>query len=164
MLAERTIRDLNQREYSYDEFLAILQELDSEGFDFYIGTDSQIIKRKISIVTCVCAIREGGGNNKVFFVKERIKKTEYPNLRSRMLLEAYRSVEAAMEIEGYVKNKLTIHLDVGNDDAKPKGAKSSKTTLYHKELQFLVQAQGYECSIKDDAWAASSVADRVAKS
>jgi uncharacterized protein len=79
-------------------------------------------------------------------------------LRMRMLLEAYRSVEAAMELEQFINNKLHIHLDIGADSRK------NKSSIARKELEYLVQAQGYECSIKPDAWAASSVADKVAKS
>jgi predicted RNase H-related nuclease YkuK (DUF458 family) len=161
---ERIIRDLNQNKYTFDEFISMIKVFDEGGYDFYIGTDSQIIKRKISIVTCVCAVKEGEGKNKVFYVKERIKRREYPTLRTRMLLEAYRSIEAAMEIDGLVMNKLTIHLDVGDDNAKPAGARHSATTACQQELQFLVKAQGYNCFIKDNAWAASSVADRMVKS
>lgn len=170
MLKEKIIKDLSGNEYSYEDFLSLVKTFDSKGAEFYIGTDSQIIKNKISIVTCVCACTEK--ENKIFYTKERIskkdlKKMQMPEyiidktkdrsaLRLRMLLEAYRSIEAAMEVEPYIEGKLSVHLDIG-------GTSKSKTSVLQKELQFLVSAQGYECSIKPDSWAASAVADKVAK-
>jgi predicted RNase H-related nuclease YkuK (DUF458 family) len=157
MLEDKIIRDFHQREYIYDEMIQKIREFDKAGFSFYVGTDSQIIKRKISIVTCICCHKEGAGESKIFYIKERLKKKDYPSLRMRMLLEAYRSIEAAMEIEPHITNRLSVHLDVGS-------TKRSKTAKFHKELEFLVQAQGYLCAIKPDSWAASAVADRMAKS
>jgi predicted RNase H-related nuclease YkuK (DUF458 family) len=172
MLKDNQIRGLSQREYSYDELIQEIKRLDKLDAEFFIGTDSQVIKKKISIVTCVCAILPG--ENRVFYVKQKISKTDLKNmsmpefiiektrdnsaLRLRMLLEAYRSIEAAMEVEPYIKGKLNVHLDVGSD------SKVSKSAIAQKELQYLVQSQGYECAVKPDAWAASAVADRVAKS
>jgi uncharacterized protein len=172
MFHDNKIRDMSQKEYNYDEFIKEINNMDKIGAEFYIGTDSQVIKKQISIVTCVCAISRN--LNKVFYVKEKIDKAQLSKmrlpeyiveqtknssaLRMRMLLEAYRSVEAAMELEQFINNKLHIHLDIGADSRK------NKSSIARKELEYLVQAQGYECSIKPDAWAASSVADKVAKS
>ena len=184
MFQERTIRDFNQRTFSFEEFIRIIQEFDEKGYDFYVGTDSQIVKKKVSIVTCICVIPAEGfvfgdenAQNKIFYVKDKLKKKDlreqlnidlgdksYPSIRMRMLLEAYRSIEAAMEVEGYIDNLITVHLDVGDDETKPPGSRSSATTAYQKELRFLVEGQGYLCDIKPDAWAASAVADRMAKS
>lgn len=155
MLEDRQIRDLSQREYTYEEFIEALKECDSEGFNCYVGTDSQVVKRKISIVTCVCFYKEGGGS-RIFYVKDRLSRKKYPNLRTRMLLEAYQSIEAAMEIEPLLTNKLTIHLDVGSEE-------KNKTSRYHQELEFLVKSQGYFCQTKPDSWASSAVADRMVK-
>ncbi len=165
MFTEKLIRDLRGNKFSFEEFIVQLQEYDKNGFQFFIGTDSQIIKGKIALVTCICLIKEGGGNNKIFYVKEKFAKKDYQGLRSRMLLEAYKSIEAAMEIEKFVKNKLTIHLDVGNDEDNitRSGEIKDNSARYNQELQFLVVSQGYQCDIKPDSWAASSVADRVVK-
>jgi predicted RNase H-related nuclease YkuK (DUF458 family) len=74
-----------------------------------------------------------------------------------MLMEAYRSIEAAMDLDPIVKTKISIHLDIGSSHR-------SKTRMYQQELQYLVSSQGYECKIKPDSWAAGGVADRVSKS
>ena len=172
MLHDQIIRDLSYNEYNYDQLLEEIKRLDSLGAEFFIGTDSQVIKKNISIVTCICAILSTG--NRIFYVKEKIDKRKLKSLRMpdyiieqtknnsalrmRMLLEAYRSIEVAMEIEPYIKNRLSIHLDVGEDFGK------NKSSIAQKELQFLVQSQGYSCAIKPDAWAASCVADKFTKS
>jgi len=165
MLDQHIIRDFSQNTYTKEEFLNQLKNYDEQGYNLYIGTDSQIVKRKISIVTAMCFHKSGddagddagGVSGKIFYVKERIGRKQYPNLRTRMLLEAYRSIELAMELESLFSKKLEVHLDVGNTI-------KSKTSAYEKELQALVLSQGYGCEIKPYSWASSSVADKVVKS
>ncbi len=162
MLKEQKIKNLNQVEYSYEEFIKILKQYDSEGYDAYIGTDSQVIKNKIYIATCIAFVRRNSRygsdcSGRVFYVKEKILKKDYPNLRMRMMLEAYRSLEAAMEIEPDFKKTIHIHLDIGPNP------KLSKTSAFKVELIGLVASQGYECSIKPEAWCASGVADKVCR-
>ena len=73
-----------------------------------------------------------------------------------MLLEAYRSIEIAMELENLFSNRLEVHLDVGDTIR-------SKTAAYEQELQSLVISQGYACVIKPFSWAGSAAADRIVK-
>jgi predicted RNase H-related nuclease YkuK (DUF458 family) len=160
MLDEHTIRDFNQKPFTKEEFLKQLKAYDEDGFNVFIGTDSQIIKKKISIVTAVCFHKSGeevgSSSGKIFYMKEKISRKQYPNLRTRMLLEAYRSIELAMELEPLVSTKLEVHLDVGDTIR-------SKTSKYERELQALVLSQGYSCEIKPYSWASSAVADRVVR-
>jgi predicted RNase H-related nuclease YkuK (DUF458 family) len=164
MLKERQIRDLSQKEYSYDEFLSALQEYDKEGYEAYVGTDSQVHKGKIYVATCVAFVRKetrdgarGNRSGKIFYVKENISTKEYSGLRIRMMLEAYRSLETAMEIEPMFKNTIHVHLDIGPNPRK------SRTSAFKVELTGMITGQGYECSIKPDAWCASGVADKVCR-
>lgn len=158
MFEDKIIRDLSQKEYSYNQFLKEILTYTSKNFNCYIGTDSQVLGKKISIVTCVCFHKSSdGGGSKIFYIKEKVGIKKYPTLRSKMLLEVYRSIETAIELEPYIKNKLTIHLDIGSSN-------KSDTSVYCQELQFLVKSQGYSCKIKPDSWASSSVADRMTKS
>lgn len=163
MLEERIIRDLGQKEFSYEEFVKAVQFYDEEGFDLYIGTDSQVHKGKIHIATCVAFVRhadEYGSSQRsggVFYVKDRIARRDYPNLRMRMMLEAYRSLEAAMELEPLFTGTIHVHLDIGPNPRK------SKTSAFKMELTGLVKGQGYEVAIKPDAWCASGVADRMCR-
>jgi len=159
MLDENRIIDFSGNVYNKDEFMKMLRKYDSEGYSVYIGTDSQVIKNIVSIVTAICFHKKDEDKNassKVFYMKEKIKDKKYLPLRSRMLLEAYRSIELAMEVDQFISGKLEVHLDIGD-------TKKSKTSAYERELKSLVLSQGYSCAIKPDSWASSSVADRVAK-
>ena len=158
MLNDELIRDFSGNQYTFEELQNYIKIYNDDGYEIFIGSDSQVIKNKVNIVTALCFVRRNEKNEsgKVFYTKTKVNRKEYPTLRSRMLLEAYRSIEAAMQIEEWVSSELTIHLDVG-DTIK------SKTSSYHKELQALVKGQGYKCAIKPDSWASSSVADKVSK-
>lgn len=74
-----------------------------------------------------------------------------------MLLEAYTSLEVALEIDPAVKSELIIHLDVGSDTRR------NRTAKFSAELQMLVKSQGFGCAIKPDSWASSAVADKYSK-
>lgn len=155
MLDEHIIRDLDKNIYSKDDFFDQLKLHNDNEFNVFIGTDSQVIKGKIEIVTAIC-FHKPGTSGKIFYIKDKVNQKKHSSLRARMLLEAYRSVELAMELEPFVSNNLEIHLDVG-DTIK------SKTSAYESELQALVISQGFSCEIKPNSWASSSVADRVVK-
>jgi predicted RNase H-related nuclease YkuK (DUF458 family) len=87
-----------------------------------------------------------------------MKKELIPTLRARILYEAYRSIEIAIEMDRQIYGQLVVHLDVGADAIK------NKTARFEKELQILVRAQGFGCEIKPNSWASSSIADRFTKS
>lgn len=153
------IKDFSQKNHTLEEFLKLVKEYDKKGYDFFIGTDSQVFENHISIVTAICPRKmdEGfGTSGKIFYIKNRIDPRECPSLRARMLMEAYKSIEAAMDLDSYISGKISIHLDIGTGN-------KSETRIYTKELQYLVTAQGYECKVKPESWAAGAVADRFSK-
>jgi len=157
MLKDGVIRTFENVEISYEDFIKTMKNLEQEGLDVYIGTDSQVIKNKISIATCICFYKRGVAKNKVFYIKKRVSKKRYPTLRARMLFEAYTSLEAALEVDPFFSGDLTVHLDVGSD------FRINKTAKFSKELQMLVESQGFGCEIKPNSWASSSVADKYTK-
>ena len=156
MLKENYIRNFNQEIIEFDLFTKKVKELSSDGFNFYIGSDSQIIKNKVSVVTCICAHNRTRGGQ-IFYVKEKVPVSRIKSLRARMLYEAYKSLEVALEVEEFISGKITIHLDIGHNPKK------SPTYKFKDELQFLIKSQGYDCEIKPYSWASSSVADRFTK-
>jgi len=158
MLEDNTIRTFRGGEISYEDFLLKVMKLNDEGLDVYIGTDSQVVKDRISIVTSICLYKRGIPKNQIFYVKKKLKKKRHPTLRSRMLLEAHSSLEAALELDPAVDGTLTVHLDIGIDIRKSKSAKLSK------ELRIIFEAQGFGCELKPNSWASSCVADRYTKS
>lgn len=156
MLKENVIRDFNNKIIKYSDFANQVETLSLDGYDVFIGTDSQVIKTKLSIVTCVCLYKNSIGSQ-IFYVKKRLPAKNYPTLRSRMLFEAYKSLEAALEVDPYAAGRLTVHLDIGSD------FKKCKTAKFQKELQILVRSQGFGCEVKPNSWASSAVADRFTK-
>ena len=68
MLKNNTIRTFNNAIISSNDFINRVKELNEEGLDIYIGTDSQVIKEKISIVTCVCFYKKGIKKNQIFWI------------------------------------------------------------------------------------------------
>ena len=158
MLKSAKIRNMKQELFAYNDFVTKLKKLNKEGLDVYIGTDSQVLGLKTSIVTCICLYKNGIAKNNIFYIKEKLDTVKYPTLRSRMLLEAYRSLEVALEIDPLIDGQLTVHLDIGSD------LKKNKTARFQKELQILFKSQGFECEIKPNSWASSCIADRFTKS
>ena len=73
MLKDKTIRSFYNGEVEYNSFIEEITRLNDEGYNVYIGTDSQQFKAKIAIVTCVCLYRTGGGSQ-IIYVKERVDK------------------------------------------------------------------------------------------
>ena len=157
MLKDKTIRGFYNGEVEYDSFIEEVKRLDGEGYGTYIGTDSQQFKNKVAIVTCVCFYKNSCGSQ-IFYIKERVDKKLMPTLRSRILHEAYRSIEAAIDLDPIISGKLTVHLDIGSDPIK------CKTAKFEKELRMLVKSQGFGCEIKPNSWASSSIADKYTKS
>lgn len=155
ILDDLPITDFPSNQYSKEEFLNYIKKYDLEDFGIYIGTDSKVFKDKIHLVTAIC-FHKPGSSGKIFFLKEKIKRQKYNTLRSRMLLEAYRSLEVAIELDQLYSGYLEIHLDIGSTI-------KSKTSAYEKELTNLIVGQGYSCVVKPDSWASSAVADKVSR-
>ncbi len=157
MLKENTLRTFENAIISYEDFVKEVESLTAEGLDVYIGTDSQVIKNRLSVVTCVCFYKRGIKKNQIFYAKRREPAKNFPTLRSRMIYEAYKSLEAALEIDKHVFSELTVHLDIGTDP------KRCKTAKFEKELRTLVKSQGFGCEVKPYSWASSSIADKYTK-
>lgn len=160
MLEKNLFRDFSGNQFNRQEFLTEIKAYDGAGYEFYIGTDSQVFVEHISYVTCICSRKNHGGyysSGKVFYYKQKLPKRDFPSLRTRMLHEALQSLELAMDLDSIINNKISIHLDVGSN-------LKSKSAVYQKELECLITAQGFDCSCKPNSWSASSVADRVSKS
>lgn len=147
--------DLSGHKYNFISFKEILSKYESENFNIYIGTDSKVIKDNIYLATAICFHKEGL-SGKIFLIKDKVSRKKHNSLRSRMLLEAYKSLEVAIEIDQIYTGYLEIHLDIGSTI-------KSKTSAYEKELTNLIVGQGYSCVIKPDSWASSSCSDHFLK-
>ena len=156
MIKERIIRDLEQVVVPYDDFIIQIEKYNKEEYSFHVGSDSQQFYDKISIVTSICYHHKMKGAG-AFYIKDKIKKDRLPTLRSRMMAEAYRSLEVAFIVQKLVSSKISVHLDIGSDPLL------NKSSAYKNELTNLVIGQGFPVYIKPYSWASSSVADWFTK-
>ena len=123
--------------------------------NFYIGTDSQIIKNKCVFTSVIVAHAKSGGS--ILIHKDKVDVIK--GLRQRLLMEAFRSLEVAWYIDSIYPDSgpsINIHLDI-NSSLKYKSGK------YHDELVGLVMGQNYSVSVKPDSWAASKIADKYCR-
>ncbi len=134
----------------------------SEGFNLIVGTDSQNFSdTKIVVVIAVQNIGHGG----IFFYDVfRINKID--NIRQKLLYETNMSLMYADRVLSKFEdlcNKMNldsskinicIHVDAGSN---------GKTGKLIPELVAWVRACGYECKVKPDSFAASSIADKFSK-
>ncbi len=162
MLKESQIHGPDQQNYTYQEMISELRKLNSCGYGIYVGADSKVVKDRVSFVVAVCVYKPSTGC-KIFWVKNKLPKVEFPNLRKRLMFEAYKALEVAMEIEdeieisGFMNNRgIGIHLDIGFDE------KISRSAMFRTEFESLITSQGYTCTIKPDSWA-SVAADRFCR-
>lgn len=157
-LSEKKIRKFYGEEISYNDFIKLAKDLENDGLNLYIGTDSQEFYDTVTVVTCIAFYKSGIPKSSIFYFKDRVSRKSFPNLRSRMTMEAFQSVQVAMEMGEIYSGEIEVHLDIGYSE------KRSKTFLFKKELEQLVESQGYKCETKPNSWASSTLADRLTKS
>ena len=124
-----------------------------------IGTDSQ--NHDTTKVVTVIAITCDGHGGIFFHHTEHLDRIN--SIKQKLQEETGKSLETAMVIldiaeKQYPKmienTSFAIHVDVGVN---------GRTKTLIKELVGWVQACGYDCKIKPDSYAASSIADRISK-
>ena len=133
-----------------------------EPMEITIGTDSQNKDDVTKIVSVISIISKGHGG--IFFhhvsfhalinnVKEKLE-TE-----TNLSLEAAQSLITLLEADYedlYTECPISIHIDAGN-------APHGKTKDLIQSLTGWVHAMGYDCEVKPNSYAASSIADRISK-
>lgn len=123
----------------------------------HIGTDAQKVDARVDFVTCVVVLTPGKGG-RVFHTRIRKPREDVRSLRLKLFMEAWYSVETAMELEPHIPDgaPIVVHLDVNPD-------KRWASSRHISEVVGLVMGQGFEVLFKPDAWAASRTADHVVK-
>lgn len=127
-----------------------------------IGTDSQT-DSSTRIVTVIAITCEGHGGI-YFYTMTSVKKIT--NIAQKLRLETQLSLETGEQLcqllnmhkyNCFMSNAtISIHVDASNN---PKG----KTFSLVPEIVGWIKACGYDCCIKPDSFAASSIADRLTK-
>ena len=131
-------------------------------FNIVIGTDSQNFDNTkiVSVVVVTC---EGHGG--IFFY-EITKHKKIEDIRSKLFIETNLSIKIANKLLSYLENdsyqdvylnsNFSIHVDAGLSD-------NGKTKSMIAELVGWVKSSGFDCEIKPNSYAASSVADKLSK-
>ena len=124
----------------------------------YIGSDSFIQKKFCVLSSVICLYSEQERSGGIYFYsRENLLKKDFPTLIQRLTHEATNSIELGIEISEEIPNvKLELHLDVNSD----RRAASNKLA---DSLSGYVKASGFDCKIKPEAWAASTIADKHSK-
>ena len=135
----------------------------SDIIEIAIGSDSQN-KDYTKMVTVIVIYAEGKGGIS-FNYTEKIKRIE--SVKEKLEIETSRSLITATTLidilennpkyhEMYLDCPISIHIDAGN-------SVKGKTKDLIKFVTGWVHATGFNCVIKPDSYAASSVADKISK-
>jgi predicted RNase H-related nuclease YkuK (DUF458 family) len=126
----------------------------------YVGTDSQVKYKKVKFITAVVIVtpEEGGHILRSPLYKDDLPKDKKnkPDLRARLLHEAWLSIQTSLEICELSDSEVVIHLDI---NANPK----FKSGKYKTEIAGFVAGSGFNYEIKPNAFVASCIADKFTK-
>ena len=154
-------------EVDFPRILEIMKEFyernkQYEKFHIVIGTDSQNFSdtKVVSVIVLQC---EGHGG--IYFYKvERVPRIQ--DVRQKLNYETGQSLKYAdillelMENEKYedlfLNSTFSIHVDASHSD-------NGKTKELIPGLVGWIHSCGYDCSVKPDSYAASSIADKISK-
>jgi predicted RNase H-related nuclease YkuK (DUF458 family) len=134
---------------------------DYGGFHVIVGTDSQNFSytKMVSVIVMKC---EGHGG--IYFYRvEKINKLS--DVRAKLNYETQISLQYADELlnimaeldeELFSAIAFSIHVDAGRSE-------NGKTKELIPSLVGWIHSCGYECQVKPDSFAASTIANRISK-
>ena len=140
-----------------EELVKYMGEKQGARYEITVGTDSEGVK-ETQFVTAIAILRIGNGG-KYFWAKS--KKVFCPTMQDRIYKETMQSVTFVQELKSRLKerlgeeffwdNKLSVHLDVGNNGA---------TKNLVDSVVGIVRGYGFEAVIKPYSFGAFVLADR----
>tara|TARA_R110002020_G_scaffold200272_2_gene402401 strand:- start:300 stop:770 length:471 start_codon:yes stop_codon:yes gene_type:complete len=146
-------------EIFYEDIIEIAKEHSENEGTIFIGTDSQVEKKECVFSTVICLHGANGQvGGRYFFKKTRFQAYKFPTILERITLEVEKSVQLSLKLyEDCPNANIEIHLDISSADKK------EKTSLYADMLIGYAQGVGFECKVKPEAFAASTIADKHSK-
>ena len=144
------------QEFTLKDICSLIES--SHDYNLYVGTDSQVHKkkrRKVKYVTCIVLHKSNSGGR--IFINSAFEPP-VQSLQQRLSHEVYRSVQLCFMLQEMLPSNVEIIVDVDLNKNQP-----HKSANYVHQLVGMVTGQGFKCRAKPDAWAASSVADRYSK-
>lgn len=146
-------------ETSFTDIVVDIKNHANLGGKVYIGTDSQVIKNQCIFSTAIClhgATNQEGG--RYYIRKIKFNSKEFPSLLSRISSEVEKSIAIAMKIlKDIPKVNIELHLDVSPSENKTKSSKFADMLIGY------AKGVGFECKVKPDAFAATTIADKHTK-
>ena len=121
----------------------------------HVGCDSQNHGVKTEFVSVIVLLKPGKGG-RVLWTSEKVERID--SLRRRLLDEAWRSVEIAMQVDAVVSEDVEISVHV---DANPNT--KFKSSCVVKEMVGMIVGQGFTALTKPDSFVAMHVADHIVK-
>lgn len=121
-----------------------------------LGTDSQINGQTVCFATAICMPGDGHGG-KYFFHRQKLPRSNFRDLRSRLQQEVQFSLDTATALMNVGIIDFELHIDVSPSMSRHGSAKAAEM------LKKYVTAYGIEYKIKPDAWASGSVADKYVR-
>jgi len=142
------------------DIAAFIEEDPDRRYKLIVGTDSEARAGKDVGFVSVIVVHRVGRAGRYFWTRTKTEKM--PSLRQRIYHEAVLSLALAEELthgvgislNGYLVNgkcELEIHVDIGQ---------FGPTREMIREIVGMVTANGFQCRIKPEAYAASTVADK----
>lgn len=147
------------KEISFEEITKLISKHSEEDGKIYVGSDSFVHKKQCTFSTAICLTNSDKQNGGRYFIKKtKFKASEYRQLVQRITAEVQKSIDVGMKILNHCpKVNIELHLDVSDAN------KNHKTSKMSEMLVGYAKGIGFECKVKPQAFAASSVADRHSK-
>ena len=146
--------------YTFAEVIEKIVETkkDNNSLEIHVGTDSDPNGKKYAIATGI-ALRIPGRGACYFWSRDYLNTKYAVNIGFRLEREVADSVVVAEHLKKLIEIdiKIIIHVDCNTKLNHASGKYAKKLTSY-------AAGMGYTVKIKPDSWAASSLADKHAKS
>jgi len=137
-----------------DSMMEVIDDYIKRGGRIFVGTDSQLNHKFCTFATAICLHgAEGSVGGRYFFKKKRKRNSSYRILRQRILQEVKHSIDVSFNLlERYPSAEIEVHVDIGQ-------SAKSETRIFVDTVNGWLSGVGFQCRIKPDSWASSSVAD-----
>ena len=139
----------------FDQIVELTRDHYANGGTVHIGTDSHLKQHKCIFSTAICLIGPHLRAQNIYFVSRNTTRAQaYATLLHRITEEVQKSINTGLKLlEVCPKIDIELHLDISPENV------NEGTSKFAKMLVGYARGSGFECKIKPNAFAASSVAD-----
>lgn len=140
---------------NHRELSDIIKQIDDD-CEVVVGSDSQLNSGFWTFASVICLYWPGKGG-RYFFKRGKRSRSTYSCLEDRLLSEVHDSVMIADQIRRSCPNlQINVHADIASSS-------KNRSNKVAKLAQSYISGMGFSASIKPDAWAAATIADRLTK-